>query len=1630
MSDECKYSKRLPLAPKKNASNNNLIDKKLKPEANWILKQMNKKATMGDDDLSDQICNILEAYKSDQCEVPFIYTYKQHIYKQLFERDEIWTICDLDKEWEVFQQKKTLLKSVISPISAAFEDIEFVNEDLEKVENYQDLQDIQLLADFYSLLLPNGVPSKDTKLTNTAEAKIPEFCTKIMMRPCELRNNIAGLQALKAPPVVQVHPLTQAKEYVTDKFPDFNNENNVLAALTTFAAKEISALPIVRKIVRNSFMENAVVSTVPTLKGEGEFDLFMPSYRVKQIVKRPISSFEDDLWIEIKKYETKQFIAVRMELEEAKLEELLQNVSEYYVQIGSDQEAVQKECNRLRKEAVKKAIKEILLPEAETRARDILFKNAEQYVIKKSCELFTKQLSGTPIGWKYVISFVVEPRNGNTLAVQMAVVDQFNEIVDNKLFEKCSLNASDTINQGEIIMTEEEDCKKLLQKFNPALIVIGANGLEALIFKKLLQKWTEAPLIWGDINIPKIYSKLDISAKQIQGSSPLQKLAISLARLQQDSLSETLNIWPEEEANLPYKLHQQQDMVNLKKLYNALKHTAIECVCDAGIDINKIIQHQHLNHLLGFVCGLDSTKIQQIISKGCISKRSDLLEKALIDKNTYKNSIGFIKVNNNEQCLLDQTRIHPNMYNIAQKIAQEAAILENKDAVNLTASQCIEKILRNPNMLRNVQLDKLIQKLEFTNEREAKITTEFIIQELSNPFQQFRKKAGEPIGDELIRLLLGDTTLKYQDGMIISATILRIEENKLICKLDNKIEGIIEKSNIINDETEANMDLSKKFTVNSVIPVRIKGIKIDDKQILATLTAKKQDLQYHLLWIPVELKESKWFYINPTDLVNKTVGSDNFKLDSATIRQITHERFMNITESEANEYLSGKGVGEFVFHPSTKGEGHITATLKMYKNAYAHLDIAEDIKRREAFIGNIFTIENEIYDSLDDIITRYINPVGAYAREASSFRKFFEAKTQSNVDDYLIQEQQKQPSLISYCFSILPENSDSLLLGYRPNKEKLFKEYIKIKPQGFYFHDFYHKNMGALVSWFKQHCMEAEYQKYMNKTNSSKDAPLIPEQNKNPETNNEWGTGQEEKKNAIPNQDSWGQPSTQDKKPQATSNNDWGIEPSKNQQDRGSGFRGRGPRRGIVCYNCQQEGHTSRDCPTKDESSRGFRGRDRGRSRGRGGRFNSGRGRGGFERNNDDKPAGETVSWGNPGQNDSWDAPPASAPTNNSWGSNSNAKEENKGTTSDSWGANTTNPPPANDSWGGNATNQAKPSNDSWGESANNQPKPANESVGGNTKPVSDSWGGNTSTQVKSTSDNGNATAQPTAPSEQTNGKSNPQPKPAADSWGDTSSAQPKPSNDSWGDTAKAPEKPTTDNSWGAPKADNNSSNDWGKSDGGYSGFNTVENKTESNNWGDSAPSWGVDTSGDRPMEGSRGRGRGGRSDRGGRGRGRGCFNCGQEGHMAKDCPTKSNDSRGRGRGRGCYNCGQEGHMASDCPTKSSDSRGRGRGRGGGDRNCYRCGKPGHISRDCPEPNTGRGRGSDRRRGFRDSQSRREDAPSWGDNKGFGGAENGERKRSRSKEGASQPQWGNDTANTGWGSSDNNQAAATKTDGW
>ena len=82
----------------------------------------------------------------------------------------------------------------------------------------------------------------------------------------------------------------------------------------------------------------------------------------------------------------------------------------------------------------------------------------------------------------------------------------------------------------------------------------------------------------------------------------------------------------------------------------------------------------------------------------------------LMAKTVYVNSIGFIKVGHNqdnEHDVLDATRIHPENYVLAKKIAKDALDVEKDDK-----DECVQMIMAQPHKLDDLDMEDYAEHLE------------------------------------------------------------------------------------------------------------------------------------------------------------------------------------------------------------------------------------------------------------------------------------------------------------------------------------------------------------------------------------------------------------------------------------------------------------------------------------------------------------------------------------------------------------------------------------------------------------------------------------------------------------------------------------------------------------------------------------------------------------------------------------------------------------------------------------------------------------------------------------------------------------------------------------------------------
>ena len=100
---------------------------------------------------------------------------------------------------------------------------------------------------------------------------------------------------------------------------------------------------------------------------------------------------------------------------------------------------------------------------------------------------------------------------------------------------------------------------------------------------------------------------------------------------------------------------------------------------------------------------------------------------------------------------------------------------------------------------------------------------------------------------------------------------------------------------------------------------------------------------------------------------------------------------------QVTQVLAPAPVGEVIFRPSSKGHNHLTVTLKLTRlGPLLHVDISEEEKPSAAELGTALYIgrnereTGELYDDLDEILVRFVEPLTENVHELIGHRKYFD----------------------------------------------------------------------------------------------------------------------------------------------------------------------------------------------------------------------------------------------------------------------------------------------------------------------------------------------------------------------------------------------------------------------------------------------------------------------------------------------------------------------------------------------------------------------------------------------------------------------------------------------------------------
>ena len=425
----------------------------------------------------------------------------------------------------------------------------------------------------------------------------------------------------------------------------------------------ISDRPKYRKYIRNYYWYNGIVKGKLKKNAVDENKIYEIYYDFEQ----KITHIKHHQVLALSRAEKEKVITYSLSVDSKKVIEYLNNEV-----IGNKKSPLIADMQ----EFINDAWKRLLEPSLERDIKAELFDNASEFGIKEFGNNLENLLLTPPIKGQVVMGFDPAFRTG----CKLAVLSSSGDVLEIGVIYPHEPKKE--VDMAEKIMLA------LIQKHNVKIIAIG-NGTasresEAFVANLIKKYNLDVKYIIVSEAGASVYSASPLAKKEFPDYSVEQRSAVSIGRRLQDALSELVKIDPK---SIGVGLYQHD--LKQKELDEELGFVVSKVVNKVGVNLNNASES-----ILSYISGLNKSIIKKILDyrkkKGIIKSREELKSVEGNDK-AFEQSAGFLRIFNGDNPL-DKTNIHPEDYNIVNKILND-----NDIDVNLVGTDTMKNMLDNLN---------------------------------------------------------------------------------------------------------------------------------------------------------------------------------------------------------------------------------------------------------------------------------------------------------------------------------------------------------------------------------------------------------------------------------------------------------------------------------------------------------------------------------------------------------------------------------------------------------------------------------------------------------------------------------------------------------------------------------------------------------------------------------------------------------------------------------------------------------------------------------------------------------------------------------------------------------------------
>ncbi|KAI1443319.1 transcription elongation factor Spt6 [Annulohypoxylon stygium] len=1024
--------------------------------------------------------------------------------EKLLTQDDLWRIHELDIKYRSLFEKRSVLEKTYDNLKQFAN----VNDDMipemlsraitmEELQDMQDYINFQYAAQLKDVAAANGVAkgkkrpgAKGSIFERIRGSNVYKFVKAMGISPDRLAQN-ALREGQKVVSDDEPSLPIDLADSLTDS--DFPTGDQVLSQARYMYAEELFVSPRMRKHFRQAFYMNGEVSCYRTEKGLRRIDESHPYYEIKYLINQTIGDLarRPELFLKMMKAEEEGLIEVKLRLQNEKdFRRQLQGefISDNYSELADA-------WNEERKKVLDLAFTKLERVIAKG-VKDSLRTACQEELLKFCREEYSKRLDQAPYKPKGMVL-------GTTPRV-LALSNGMGDPAKDPVFWVWVEEDGRAIEHGKFgNLARDETQRKafveLVERRKPD--VIGISGfstdthrlvrdVESIINEKGLTtpEFTESngrdytsellDVVIVNDEVARLYKDSPRAQTDHPTLSSNTRYCVALARYLQNPMKEYAALGKDITSLV---FNPCQHLLPQDKLLKHLETSMVDMVNLCGVDINEAVNDAYTANLLPYIAGLGPRKATSVIKAinsngGVVTSREELVgdpdnnKLPVVGPRVWNNCASFLYIEydatNPTSEPLDNTRVHPEDYELGRKMAGDALELDEEDVKaeidENGAGAVVRKLFREDEQekVNELILEEYAEQLESRYNQRKRATLETIRAELQVPYEELRHPYSTLSTDQIFTMFTGETKESLAEGMIIPVNLRLVKDDFAIAKLDCGIEGRIESHEVSH---RSNMSIRDVIHVNQTVQAKI--MDLNRKEFLAKLTLREDALRRPYKKHNDHDRGTWDFRLEDDD---KDALREKDKVTGRTQRVIKHPLFKPFNSTQAEEFLGSQSSGDVVIRPSSKGNDHLTVTWKVADGVYQHIDVLELQKETEFSVGKTLRIGGKYtYTDLDELIVEHVKAMAKKVDEMIGHEKFSRGSV-NDTEKWLATYADANPNRSMYRFCINPKRAGYFFLCFKASRSSPVHMWdVKVVPHAFEMKQNQYPHMIALCNGFK-----------------------------------------------------------------------------------------------------------------------------------------------------------------------------------------------------------------------------------------------------------------------------------------------------------------------------------------------------------------------------------------------------------------------------------------------------------------------------------------------------------------------------------------------------------------------------------